>query len=65
MYQTISLDKKGNVYCWGKGGLNLDSDLNRHTNKPMEVIITKGSNSVNVKCVSIKANYGNSYAVNF
>ena len=62
-YQTIALDKDGIVYCWGRGGLNLEKDLNKHTLNPVSVKIYRENTTSNIKCISIKANYGNCYVV--
>ena len=38
-YNTIGMDIKGMVYIWGKGGLNLDSDHDKHKLVPEMVFL--------------------------
>jgi alpha-tubulin suppressor-like RCC1 family protein len=53
-YQTVAIDKKGQVYIWGRGGINLNMDPTKHKKLPEPVEDFK---SVNIKC--IQAGNGN------
>ncbi len=54
-YQTVAIDKKGQAYVWGRGGINLNQDPTKHKKLPEAVEDFK---SVNIR--TIQAGNGNS-----
>ena len=58
--QTVAIDKKGQVYVWGRGGINLNQDPSRHKKYP-ELI--EDFKSTRIK--SVQVGYGNTLILTY